>query len=166
MSSGIHKTAIVSDNASIGKNVSIGAYAIIEDDVVIGDNTSIGEYSIIKKYTTMGENNIIHHHTSIGNLPQDISFDRDKITFLKIGNNNEFREFSSIHRASKENESTNIANNCYVMATGHIAHDCQVLDNVIVCNSALWLDMDILVEMLLFRVIHQYINLYILEHLL
>ena len=137
MSSGIHKTAIVSDNASIGKNVSIGAYAIIEDDVVIGDNTSIGEYSIIKKYTTMGENNIIHHHTSIGNLPQDISFDRDKITFLKIGNNNEFREFSSIHRASKENESTNIANNCYVMATGHIAHDCQVLDNVIVCNSAL-----------------------------
>ncbi len=133
----IHKTAIVSDKAIIGKNVSIGAFAIVEDDVVIGHDCVIGEYSILKKYTKIGDNNIIHHHVSLGNLPQDIAFDRNKKTFLNIGNNNEFREFANIHRSSIENEATEIANNCYVMATGHIGHDCKVEDNVVVCNSAL-----------------------------
>ncbi len=137
MPSNIHSTAIVSSNAIIGENVAIGAYAIIEDDVRIGDNTSIGSHAIIKSHTYIGNNNTIHDHAMLGNLPQDISFDKNKITHLVIGDNNEFREFCNVHRASADNGKTIIKNNCYIMACGHVAHDCIIEDNVIICNGAL-----------------------------
>ena len=40
----IHKTAIVSDRAIMGKNVSVGAYSIIYDDVDIGEGSTIESY--------------------------------------------------------------------------------------------------------------------------
>ncbi|TOF67929.1 N-acetyltransferase, partial [Vibrio parahaemolyticus] len=40
----IHPTAIVSENAELGKNVTIGAYSIIHENVVIGDNTIVESY--------------------------------------------------------------------------------------------------------------------------
>ncbi len=135
--SNIHSTAIVASDSIIGENVSIGPYAIIEENVRIGDNTSIGAHAIIKAHSYIGENNTIHDNAMLGNLPQDISFDRSKVTHLVIGDNNEFREFCNIHRASVENGKTIIKNNCYFMACSHVAHDCVIEDNVIICNGAL-----------------------------
>ena len=43
----IHSTAIVSDKAKIGKNITIGAYVIVYDNVEIGSNVIIGPNSII-----------------------------------------------------------------------------------------------------------------------
>lgn len=40
----IHPSAIISDKATIGKNVTIGAYSIVYDNVTIGDNTTIESY--------------------------------------------------------------------------------------------------------------------------
>ena len=137
MSNNIHSTAIISKSAKIADNVQIGPYAIIEGEVSIGENTTIGAHSVIKEYTTIGKNNIIHDGAILGNLPQDISFDKKTISFLEIGDNNEIREFANIHRASKENAKTIIKNNCYIMATGHVGHDCEVHDNVVICNGAL-----------------------------
>lgn len=42
MGTDIHKTALVSSNARLGTEVSIGAYTIVHDNVEIGDNTIIG----------------------------------------------------------------------------------------------------------------------------
>ena len=137
MSNNIHKTAIISESAKIADSAIIGPYAIIEGEVNIGENTVIGAHSVIKEYTIIGKNNIIHDHAVIGNLPQDIHFDRKTVTFLEIGDGNEIREFANLHRASKENAKTTIGNNCYIMATGHVAHDCEIQDNVIICNGAL-----------------------------
>lgn len=137
MSLEIHKSAMVSDKAKIADGVKIGAYAIIEDNVTLGEGTTVGEFSIIKENTTIGKNNIIHSHVVIGDLPQDIGFDRSKKTFVSIGDNNEFREFVNIHRASATDGTTIIGNNCYFMATAHVAHDCKIADNVILCNGAL-----------------------------
>ncbi|HCE3509532.1 TPA: N-acetyltransferase [Vibrio parahaemolyticus] len=47
----IHPTAIVSENAELGKNVTIGAYSIIHENVVIGDNT------IVESYCELGVSN-------------------------------------------------------------------------------------------------------------
>lgn len=137
MASNIHNTAIISSDAVIGENVSVGAYAIIEGDVRIGDNNSIGSHAIIKSHTYMGSNNIVHDNAMLGNVPQDISFDKSKVTHLVIGDNNEFREFCNIHRASADNGKTIIKNNCFIMACGHVAHDCIIEDNVVICNGAL-----------------------------
>ena len=137
MPNNIHSTAIISESAKIADSAQIGPYAIIEGEVNIGENTVIGAHSVIKEYTTIGKNNIVHDHAVIGNLPQDIHFDRKTVTFLEIGDGNEIREFANLHRASKENAKTIIGNNCYIMATGHVAHDCEIQDNVIICNGAL-----------------------------
>ena len=40
----IHHTAIISKNATIGKNVSIGAFSIIHDGVILGDESVIDSY--------------------------------------------------------------------------------------------------------------------------
>lgn len=137
MHANIHPTAIVSKNANISDNVKIEAYAIIEDDVNIGENTVIGQHSIIKKYVSLGKNNIIHSHAVIGDLPQDLLFNRENVSFLEIGDDNEIREFSNINRSTKENGKTVIGNGCYIMATGHVAHDCSIADNVVICNGSL-----------------------------
>ena len=43
----IHPTAIISDSAKLGANVSIGAQCIVYDNVEIGDNTIVGPNSIL-----------------------------------------------------------------------------------------------------------------------
>ncbi len=40
----IHDTAIVSEHAKIGKNVTIGAFSIINDNVVLGNDCVVGAY--------------------------------------------------------------------------------------------------------------------------
>lgn len=134
--SNIHETAIVSKTASVAEGCEIGAYAIVESDVCIGAGSVIGSHAVVCKYTSMGENNIVHPHAVIGNLPQDIGFNKESESFLKIGSGNEFREFTNIHRSKVEGGTTVIGNNCYFMGSSHIAHDCIVGNNVILANSA------------------------------
>ena len=45
---------IISEKATIGKNVQMGAFCIIEDDVVIGDNTIVKNYVELRKGTIIG----------------------------------------------------------------------------------------------------------------
>ena len=47
---------MISENAKIGNNVSIGEYVIIEEGAEIGDNTKIGPFCIIRKGARIGEN--------------------------------------------------------------------------------------------------------------
>jgi len=53
----IHQTAIVSSNAKIGNNVSIGAFTIIHDNVEIGDGSEIESYCEIGYPTPLADNN-------------------------------------------------------------------------------------------------------------
>lgn len=52
----IHQTAIVSNKAQLGKNVTIGAFSIIHDDVVIGDGSVIESNCEIGYPTKLAEN--------------------------------------------------------------------------------------------------------------
>lgn len=57
---GIHPTAVVSSQAKLGQNVSVGAYTVIEDGAVIGDNTVIFPQCYIGKEVTIGKNCYIY----------------------------------------------------------------------------------------------------------
>ena len=69
---GIHGTAIIHSESTIGDNVSIGPNTIIEQGVVIGDNVSIGANNVIESGTNIGyhsslDHNIhLYHRTQIG----------------------------------------------------------------------------------------------------
>ena len=132
----IHDTAVVHPDAKIGKDVKIGPYAIIGENVEIGDGTEVGPHSVIKGWTTIGENNKIFNSASIGQEPQDLKFEGEK-SFLEIGDNNTFREFTTIHRGTEEGGGiTKIANNNLFMAYTHVAHDCKVGSDIVMANSA------------------------------
>ena len=134
MSTLIHETAIVSQDAALHESVSIGPGAIIEGNVEIGKGTRIGPYAVIREFTRMGSGNSVDAHCVIGGLPQHAAFDGSK-TELNIGDNNIFREYVTINRAFYAGAETRIGSNCFVMANAHIGHDSIVGDNVTITNN-------------------------------
>ena len=131
----IHKTALVDSNAKISKDVSIGPYSIIGPNVEIGEGTVIQSHVNITGNTVIGAFNEIYPFASIGNDPQDLKFEGE-ITQLEIGNNNKIREYVTINRGTKGGGGkTKIGDNCLFMVSSHVAHDCEVGNNVILANN-------------------------------
>jgi len=131
----IHPTAIIDKKVEIGNSNEIGPYVVIEGEVKIGNNNKIGPGTVIIGNTTIGDDNIIHGHVYIGNEPQDLSYRGDE-TGVVIGNHNTFREYSNVHRGTKEGSDTVIGNDNYFMVSVHIAHNCRVGNRVIMVNNA------------------------------
>jgi len=131
----IHKSAIIGKNVKLGKNNEIEPYVVIDDNVIIENNNKIGPGTIITGNTYIGNNNNIHGHVYIGNLPQDLAYNGGD-TGVKIGDNNVIREFTTIHRGTKDGSVTLIGNNNYLMVSSHVAHNCKVGNNVIMVNGA------------------------------
>jgi UDP-N-acetylglucosamine acyltransferase len=130
----IHKTSIIDPKAKIASNVEIGPYCVIGPHVEIGENTIIKSHVSISCNTTIGKKNIIYPFVSI-NEPQDLKFNGEE-TKLIIGDNNKIREYVTINPGTSGGGGrTVIGNNCLFMICSHIAHDCQVGDNVIIANN-------------------------------
>ena len=131
----IHKTAIVSEDASLADNVSVGPYSIIGPGVVIGESSVIDSHVVIKGKTTIGSDNHIYSFTSIGDDPQDKKYD-DEETSVEIGNRNTIREYTTINKGTLQDVgTTRLGDDNWIMAYVHIAHDCQVGSNTIFANN-------------------------------
>ena len=136
MTQKIHPTAIIEDGASIGKEVEIGSYSIIGKNVKIGDKTIIKSHVVIEGITTIGEKNTIFSFAAIGQEPQDLKYKGEKSEVI-IGNNNTIREYVTIQSGTKDGGMiTKVGNNCLLMISTHIAHDCIIGNNVIMANNA------------------------------
>ena len=130
----IDKTSIVDSKAKIEKNVKIGPYCVIGPNVEIGENTIIHSHVNISGNTKIGKGNIFYPFVSI-NEPQDLKY-KGESTNLIIGNNNKIREYVTINPGTVGGGSkTVIGSNCLFMISSHIAHDCQVGNNVIIANN-------------------------------
>ena len=131
----IHKTAIINNNAKISESAEIGPYTVIGPNVVIEANVKIHSHVNINGNTIIGKNNQIYPFASIGNDPQDLKYNGEE-TKLIIGENNKIREYVTINPGTVGGGGiTSIGNNCLFMISSHIAHDCQVGDNVIIANN-------------------------------
>ena len=135
ISSLIHPTAIVAENAELGTNVKIGPFSIIGRNVKIGDSCTIGNNVTIGCDTIIGKKCKIFHSSSVGELPQDLKYDGER-TFTIIGDNTVIREFVTINKGTRELGKTQIGSNVLLMASTHVAHDCLIEDNVIMSNLA------------------------------
>lgn len=135
MAQNIHPTACIADNVTLGEDVTIGPFAVIESDVEIGARCQIGPHAVVQRYVKMGDGNILHPHAVLGGLPQDLGFNPETVTWLEIGDGNQFREGFTAHRATKENGATRIGSGCYFMNNSHVAHDCSIGDNTIFANN-------------------------------
>lgn len=135
MAQNIHPTACLVENVKLGEDIKIGPFAVIESDVEIGARCQIGPHAVVQRYVKMGEGNILHPHAVLGGLPQDLGFNPETVTWLEIGDGNQFREGFTAHRATKENGATRIGSGCYFMNNSHVAHDCSIGDNTIFANN-------------------------------
>ena len=62
---GIHPTAILGKDVSLGSDVAVGPYVVIEDNVSIGDKTIIYASCFIGHHTKIGTNTLIYPNVSI-----------------------------------------------------------------------------------------------------
>ena len=132
----IAATARVHPNAVIGEGCKIGEFCVIEQDVVMGAGCVLEPYVYVKRWTTMGERNEVSAGTVLGSDPLDKAFAGAR-SYLKIGNDNKIREHYTISRGTKPESSTIIGHGNYIMTSGHIAHDCRIGNNTIICSCAL-----------------------------
>jgi len=132
----IHPTAIISSDAQIEENVTIGPYAIIGPEVRIGKHTTIGPHVVIERLTEIGDSCKIDQFASIGGDPQDLKYRGEK-TKVIIGNHNTIREFATINRSTISDIGVTIIGDYnLLMAYSHVAHNCKLGNHVILANSA------------------------------
>lgn len=62
---GVHPTASIGRNVTLGDNVSVQAFAVIEDNAVIGDNTVIYPYVYIGAGTHIGADCLLYPHVTV-----------------------------------------------------------------------------------------------------
>ncbi len=126
--------AYINPGAKLAKNVVVEPFANIENNVIIGEGTWIGSNVTIMEGARIGSNCRIFPGAVISAIPQDLKFEgEDSLTV--IGNNVTIREFVSINRGTKASGETRIGDNCLIMATAHIAHDCVIGNNVVIVNG-------------------------------
>lgn len=132
----IHPTSVVEKGAQLGEGCAIGPFCYIGPEVTLGDRCTVGPHCVIHGKVTLGSGNTFISHAAMGGPPQDISY-RGEPSELIVGDDNVFREFVTINRATtKEERVTRIGSRCLFMAYSHVAHDCVVGDHVIFANNA------------------------------
>ena len=131
----IDKNTSIHPDAKISSSAKIGTYTVIGPKVEIGENVEIFSHVNISGDTKIGSGTKIFPFASIGTSPQDLKF-KGEHTKLEIGNNNTIREYVTINPGTDGGGGiTKIGNNCLFMISSHIAHDCQIGNNVIIANN-------------------------------
>ncbi len=132
----IHATAIVDASARLGAGVEIGPYAVVGPDCELGDGCRLDAHAVICAHTRFGPGCRLHSGSVIGDTPQDLAFS-GVTSRTEIGARCTFREGVTVHRGTAEGTVTRIGDDCYLMATSHVAHNCVLGDRVILANGAL-----------------------------
>lgn len=132
----IHPTAVVEEGAELGEGVHIGPYAVVGPQVRLGDGVHLDSHVVVGGDTQIGANTRIFPFASIGLQPQDLKY-KGEASRLEIGCNNVIREHVTMNPGTEGGGMlTKVGNNCLFMVGAHVAHDCQVSDNVILVNNA------------------------------
>jgi len=132
----IDSRAVISPQAQIAENVSVGPFTVIGADVVVGPGTWIGPHVVINGPTRIGADNKIFQFASLGDAPQDKKY-KGEPTLLTIGDRNVFRESVTVNRGTANDKGvTRIGNDNLLMAYSHVAHDCCLGDQIVMANCA------------------------------
>ena len=127
----VHPTAVIDPRAELGVGVRIGPYAVIGAGVRLGDGTQVGPHAVLEGRLEVGERCQIFAGAIVGFPPRDLKVKPGTPSGVRIGADNVIREYATIHRSSLEDGWTVIGDGCYLMASSHVAHDCQIGNQVI-----------------------------------
>ena len=132
----IHPTAVISDGARLGAEVSIGPFCCVGPDVELGDGVQLVSHVVVDGRTRVGAGTRIFPFASIGHIPQDLKY-RGEPSELVIGQNNVIREHVTMNPGTEGGGMiTRVGDYGLFMVGAHVAHDCVVGDHVILANNA------------------------------
>tara|TARA_B100000945_G_scaffold127184_1_gene101314 strand:+ start:2125 stop:2907 length:783 start_codon:yes stop_codon:yes gene_type:complete len=131
----INKLSQIDTKAKIGKDVKIGPFCFVGPKVQIDDGVELISNVHIEGNTKIGKGTKIYPFASIGTDPQDLKFKGEENS-LVIGENNVIREYVTINPGTAGGGNrTVVGNNCLLMISSHIAHDCKIGNNVVIANN-------------------------------
>lgn len=134
--SNIHPTAVIEDGAAIAESASVGPYCIIGPDVSLAEDVELKSHVVIDGVTSIGVRSCIYPFASLGQRPQDLKYQGEK-SRLEIGADTTVREHVTIHTGTEGGGMlTKVGDNCLIMGSVHIAHDCVIGNNVILSQGA------------------------------
>jgi UDP-N-acetylglucosamine acyltransferase len=131
----IYPNAIIDKKAELASDVEVGPFCVIGPNVKIGKGTILGSHVVIEGYTTIGSGCELYRGATIG-LPAQDKKSKNLRSFVEIGDENIIREFVTVHSGSQENSKTIIGSRNMLMAYCHVAHDCQVGNDITMANNA------------------------------
>ncbi len=132
----IHPTSIVETGAKIAAGVEIGPYCTISKNVELAENVKLVSHVVVDGDTYIGEGTQVFPFATIGLISQDMKFFRsNEVTGTRIGKNNIIREHVTIHAGTPASSATVIGDNNLFMVGVHVAHDCQVGNNIYIANN-------------------------------
>jgi len=132
----LHSTAVVDPRAEIAPDVTVGPFCVIESDVVIDSGCQLASHVVIKRGTHLGKDNQVAEGTVLGGKPQHLRAGKD-VGRLRVGQGNTIRENVTIHCGLKPENVTQVGDRNLIMVNAHIAHDCQVGNDVILANNVM-----------------------------
>ena len=131
----IHNTSVIEKGAKIGKNVKVGPFCYVGSKVQISDDVELISNVHLEGNTNIGKGTKIFPFASIGTVPQDLKY-QGEANSLEIGENNTIREYVTINPGTEGGGSkTIIGNNCLFMISSHVAHDCNIGNDVVIANN-------------------------------
>ena len=135
MMSQVHPNSFISKDVELGSNVRVGPFCNLNGNIIIEDNTELKSHVTISGKTSIGKNNKFYPFSNIGCDPQDLKF-KGEDSELTIGDNNIFRENTTISKGTIDGGMKTIIQNNNLFMTGvHIAHDCIIGNENIFVNQ-------------------------------
>ncbi len=132
----IHSTALVDPAAELDSSVTVGAYTVVGPHVRVGAGTTIGPHCVVEGHTTIGQDNRIFQFNSLGAISQDKKYAGEPCE-LVIGDRNTIREFCTFNIGTAQDAGvTRVGDDNWIMAYVHIAHDCQLGNQITMANNA------------------------------
>ncbi len=132
----IHATAVVDPSAKLGPKVEIGPFCVIGPDVELGEGVVVQSHAVITGRTSLGTGCKVFPFACVGTAPQDVKYHNEPST-LTIGSKTVIREHVTINPGTKGGHmATKVGANCLLMISAHVAHDCELGDNVTLVNGA------------------------------
>ncbi len=133
----IDPSARIDAGAAIGKDVSIGPYCTVGPHVSLGEGCRLISHVNITGHTSIGPRTVIYPFASLGTPPQSYSY-RGEPTRLEVGADCDIREGVTMSIGTAQDRGvTTVGDKCFLMINAHIAHDCQVGNNVVFANNVM-----------------------------
>src|ERR1035437_7024314 len=134
----VHPTALISPDAELAGDVSVGPFAVIDGPVKLEAGVGIAGHCHITGRVRIGAGSKVGWGSVIGADPQDLSFDPATESGVDIAGRNTIREYVTIHRSSKPGANTCLGPGNFLMTGVHLAHDVKLgCDNIIANNVML-----------------------------